>query len=146
MRCNTHTATHCSTLQHTTSCMPYHRNTLQQHPQLTVLLARHLAVSSCVLQHTATHCNTLQQQLTVPLARQWTTSPCAATHTLQHTATRRNTLQQQLTVPLARQLAISSCVLTTTASSISFSRAAACSNSSRHSGFESSSGSPKNKN
>jgi len=72
-RCNTlqHAATHCNTLQHTaTRC-----NTLQ-HPD-----------TPCnTLQHS--YCNTLQQhpQLTVPLARQWTPSSCAATHTLQHTA------------------------------------------------------------
>ena len=71
-------ATHCDTLQHTTT----QHNTLQtlQH------IATHCSVSRIVIcvpvqkKHTATHCNTLQH---------------TATHcnTLQHTATHCNTLQ-----------------------------------------------------
>jgi len=64
-RIDTHTATHCNTLQHTAT----HCNMLQ-----------HAATCCNMLQHAATHRNTLQH-----------TATCC--NTLQHTATHCNTLQ-----------------------------------------------------
>jgi len=81
--CLQHTATHCNTLDHTTT---HSRNALQ-----------HTATYCDTLQHTATHCNTLQHTAT----HSCNTPERTATHgnTLQHTATRCNTLQHTAAHP-----------------------------------------------
>jgi len=71
------TATHCSTLQHTTQC-----NTLQ-HTARHSCMRQDISLLGNALQHTATHCNTLQH----------TATHCS---TLHHNATQCNTLQDIL--------------------------------------------------
>jgi len=103
IRCDTLTATHCNTLQHTaTRHTTTHNNTLQ-HTKAIEWVEFYVPLS---LQHTATHCNTLntthdntqqtQQHTATHKSDRVSRILCdilTATHynTLQHTATHCNT-------------------------------------------------------
>ena len=100
---DSHTATHCNTLQHTATTLQqpaphcnklqhYNTDTQQERPGTGLCIKYPKPIRT--LQHTATHCNTLQHTATHCNTLQHTATHC---NTLQHTAIHCNTLQHTAT-------------------------------------------------